>query len=306
MYSFDEGGNVLIDRAQAEIVSSATRARTLSRRASALTQNQFIPFQPISGTTWSVYQQRLGAMFTGLFQKMKVPTKATVSSPRGGGDFRTVYFKMMNDWASTDLQGFRGPIPAVEINGLSEIVFLLPADGAVIRYLGRLLRKYPGFFNVQLGHGNMFNGRVNTLDSSVATMGANPHGMCIRVKELFGQGVGGRTEANVGTLRAILRTMDLADVVPGINQILTTLSRKIKSTDGAWGEDPKFPIVNFMRKVPITDWLDLDQYAQNFHGNNKDLYSDKNVYGVIALGDKLPFVQANGPSGDYKWTQPRS
>lgn len=306
MYAFDEKGNVLIDTAQANLISEATRNRTISRRAQALHQNQFIPFQPIHPQTWNIFNQRLAAMFSDVFGAMKVPNRSTVAAPRGANDFRTIYFKALNDWASVDLQGFKGPIPASEINGLSDVVFFLPADGAVIRYLGRLLRKYPGFFEVKLGSGETFNGRVATLDNSSATMGSNLHGMTIRVQERFASDLSGRFESTVGTLKAIVRTMQIKTVIEGINQIISTLSRKIRSLDGSWGEDPKFPIVNFNRKVQLTGWCDLQAFDRNFHGNNKELYSDRAVYSVIANGDKLPFVQTSGSSGEYKWTQPRS
>lgn len=306
MYAFDENGNVLIDNAQAQLISTATRNRTISRRAQSLSQNQYTPFNPITPATWHSFNARLGTMFTELFHRMKVPSRGTVAAPRGANDFRTIYFKALNDWASVDLQGFNGPIPATEINGLSEVVFFLPADGAVIRYLGRLLRKYPGFFDVKIGHGSSIGNRLTTLDNSVATAGDNLHGMCIRVREQFGHDLSGRFESNVGTLKAILRTMDINQVIDGINQVLSTLSRKMRSQDGTWGEDPKFPIVNFSRKVNFQDWRNLVDYDQNFHGNNKDLYYDRAVYGVIASGDKLPFTQTSGSSGEYKWTQPRS
>ncbi len=306
MYAFDEKGNVLIDNAQAQLISTATRNRTISRRAQALSNNQYTPFQPVQNATWHSLNSRLGAMFTEIFHRMKVPSRGTVSAPRGANDFRTVYFKALNDWASVDLQGFNGPIPATELNGLAEVVFFLPADGAVIRYLGRLLRKYPGFFDVKIGPGNSFNSRVATLDNSSATVGDNIHGMCIRVREQFGSDLSGRFEANVGTLKAILRTMDINQIIDGLNQVLSTLTRKMRSQDGSWGEDPKFPIVNFYRKVNFRDWRQLVDYDQNFHGNNKDLYSDRAVYSVIASGDKLPFTQTSGSSGEYKWTQPRS
>lgn len=306
MYAFDENGNVLIDVSQSELINTATRNRTISRRAQAFSQNQFIPFQPVTSQTWDTFHRRLGAMFSDLFRLMKVPSRSTVATPRGGGDFRTLYFKALNDWASVDLQGFHGPIPAMEVSGLSDVTFFLPADGAVIRYLGRLLRKYPGFFQVSLGPGNSFTQRIATLDNSSAITGANHHGMCIRVRETLSGNVSGRIETNVGTLKAILRTMELGTILEGLNKILSTLSRKLKSLDGTWGEDPKFPIVNFLQKVPLQDWVDVSTYHQNFHGNNKDLYADRNVYGVIALGDKLPFVQSSGSSGEYKWTQPRS
>lgn len=306
MYAFDEKGNVLIDNTQVELIATATRNRTISRRAQALSQNQYVPFQPITPQTWNIFNQRLGAMFTEVFHAMKVPARGAVSPPRGPNDFRSIYYKALNDWASVDLQGFHGPIPATEVNGLSDVTFFLPADGAVIRYLGRLLRKYPGFFEIMIGPGNSFTQRVATLDNSTANVGANPHGMCIRVKELFGSSLAGRFESNVGTLRAILRTMDIRKIIEGVNQVLSTLSRKIRSIDGTWGEDPKFPIVNFDRKCRFREWSPLASFDQNFHGNNKELYSDRVVYGVIANGDKLPFVQTSGSSGEYKWTQPRA
>lgn len=306
MYSFDEHGNVLIDASQEELLNSASRNRTISPRAHALIQNQFIPFQPVVPATWGSFTQRLGSMFSRIFADMKVPHRGTISTPRGANDFRTIFYKALNDWASVDLQGFRGPIPATEINGLSDLAFFLPADGAVIRYLGRLQRKYPGFFRVDMASGNLIQGRVATLDNSSATMGPNIHGMIIRVRETFGGGLTGRIDNNVNTLRAILRTMDLSEVIAGVNQVLATLSRKIRSQDGTWGEDPKFPIVDFPRKVAIRDWCNVDGYDRNFHGNNKDLYADRSVYQMISDGDKLPFVQTSGSSGEYKWTQPRS
>lgn len=306
MYAFDENGNVLIDNAQAQLIADATRNRTISRRAQALSQNQFIPFQPITGQTWALYQQRLGAMFTEIFQNMKVPNRGNVSPPRGSNDFRIIYHKALNDWASVDLHGFKGPIPATEVNGLSDVVFFLPADGAVIRYLGRLLQKHPGFFTVHLGYGAMFTRQVATLDNSSAMMGPNLHGITLRVQEHLGQGLGGRLESSVGTFKSILRTMEIREIIDGLNKVISTLSRKFKSNDGTWGEDPKFPIVNFQTKTELRDWVNLADYHQNFHGNNKPLYSDRAVYGVIALGDKLPFVQSSGSSGEYKWTQPRS
>lgn len=306
MYAFDENGNVLIDNTQTQLIANANRNRTISRRAQALSNNQYTPFQPVSHNTWALLNSRLGTMFTEIFHRMKVPTRGTVSAPRGANDFRSIYFKALHDWASVDLQGFNGPIPATEINGLTEVVFFLPADGAVIRYLGRLLRKYPGFFDIRIGQGNTFNSRVATLDNSSAVVGENIHGMCIRVREQFANDLGGRFDGNVGTLKAILRTMDIGQVINGVNKVLSTLTRKIRSHDGTWGEDPKFPIVNFNRKVNFRDWRVLTEYDQNFHGNNKDLYSDRNVYSVIASGDKLPFTQTSGSSGEYKWTQPRS
>lgn len=306
MYAFDENGNVLIDTAQADLIAKATRNRTISRRAQALSQNQFIPFQPITMGTWTVFQRRLGEMFAELFQGMKVPHRGIPSPPRGANDFRSIYFKALNDWASVDLQGFQGTLPAAELNGLSEIIFFLPADGAVIRYLDRLLRKFPGFFTVSIGPGNAFTKQITTIDNAVARVKDNPHGMTLRVKETFGGNIGGRTDSNVSTLKAILRTMEIRQILAGLNKILTTLSRKLHSPEGTWGEEPRFPIVNFQRKVDIRDWMDLATYGRNFHGNNKELYADKNVYGVIAAKDKLPFAQAVTPSGEHKWTQPQS
>lgn len=306
MYSFDENGNVLIDTAQADLIAKATRNRTISRRAQALSQNQFIPFQPISPATWSRFSTRLGEMYAGLFQRMKVPTKNPPHPPRGGNDFRNIYFKALNDWASVDLQGFHGSLPAAEIHGLSDLVFFLPADGAVIRYLDRLLRKYPGFFTISLGPGNAFTKQITTLDNSSARVGENPHGMTLRVNETFGAGIAGRTDSNVSTLKAILRTMEIDPILDGLNKIFTTLSRKMHSLDGTWGEEPRFPIVNFNRKVDIRDWMDLATYGRNFHGNNKELYADRNVYSVIPAKNKLPFVLVESPSGEHKWTQPQA
>lgn len=305
MYSFDEKGNVLIDTSQSQLITEATRNRTISPRAIALSQNQFVPFNPITHATWHSFAIRLHTMFSELFQGLKVPLRAPVAPPRGANDFRSLYFRMLGDWASTDLQGFRGPIPAAELNGMQDIVFFLPADGAVIRYLGRLIRKYPDFFQIHLGLGNAFTRRITTVDNSAATLGDAHHCMSLRVKEGLAPTPLGRIDNNVATLRAIKRTMELKEIIPGLNKILTTLSRKIRSVDGSWGEDPKFPIVNFHRKVPISSWVSIEDYDRNFHGNNKDLYADRAVYSVIDNADKIPFIQTEGSSGEHKWTHPR-
>ena len=306
MYSFDEKGNVLIDTTQSDLITRATRNRTISRRAQALSQNQFIPFQPVTAATWNVFQQRLSQMFAELFQAMKVPHRGTPSPPRGANDFRNIYYKALNDWASVDLQGFSGVLPAAEVHGLSDIVFFLPADGAVIRYLDRLLRKFPGFFTVQLGPGNAFVQQITTLDNTLVRVRDNSHGMTIRVTETFGAGISGRTEANVGTLKAILRTMEIGQILAGLNKIFSTLARKMYSLEGTWGEEPTFPIVNFARKVDVRDWMDVSTYGRNFHGNNKELYADKNVYSVISATDKLPFALTTSSSGEHKWTHPQA
>ena len=306
MYAFDEKGNVLIDTAQAELLEVARRNRTISPRAQALSQGQYIPYNPITQTTWHMFGQKLGVMFSEIYRSLKIPMARPGSSiPRGSGDFKAIYAKILTDWASADLQGFKGALPAVEINP-QELVFFLPADGAVIRYLGRLLRKYPGFFDISIAAGGGFMTRISTIDNSAATLGPNDHCMAIRVRDRFGSGfAGSRVDSGTNTLRAIIKTLDLKEILGGVNQVFTTLSRKITSTDGMWGEEPRFPIVNFNRKVRFEEWKDLQQYDRNFHGNNKELYSDRGIYRLIDKGLKHPFHQVSSSSGEYKWTQPK-
>lgn len=305
MYAFDELGNVLIDNTQGNQIEIAQRNRTLSRRAHAFVNNQFIPFQPLSETTWRIFSTRMTDSFNAICRNMKTPVRAA-PLPRGPGDLRSLYAKIVTDWVSTDLQGFKGALPVVEIAGQSEMIFLVPADGAVIRYLGRLMRKHPRFFDIYIGRGDGFmSSRVTTIDGSQVVFGDVSHCMAVRVKERFSEGTG-RFENNVNLLRGFKRILELDKIIPGLNKVFSTISRKLRNNDGSWGESPRFPIVDFSRKINLRGWDHLISVDENFHGNRKDLYSDRSVYEMIDPGIKYPFGQALNSSGEYKWIKPRA
>lgn len=313
MYAFDDHGNVLIDTDKTDLIAAASRNRTISKRAYALSQLQYTPFNPVTGATWNIFLTRLNEMYRSLWRNMKSPVRNTaIPNLRGPGDFTSLYTKIITDWVSNDLTGFKGPLPVAELNGLKTLAFFVPADGAVIRYLGRLQQKAQGLFDISVGRCEDMGGRVTTLDGSSASITRGENCMVIQVTEKFNVGLTGRFEGSVSTLRGIQQVMKIDKVVDSLNKVTTTLSRKLMSQDGSWGETSRFPITNFSRKVVDlrifnrTGLISLEDIHTQFHGNRPSLYGDRAVYDMVALEDRQPFTQTVTGNGEHKWTQPRS
>ncbi len=305
MYSFDENGNVLIDASKRNLVEQAKANRTISPRALSLTNMQLQAFNPLTTTTWSTFTRKFRELNSEVWMAMKNPPRTAPDvMPSGSGDLRRIYQKIVQDWISTDLQGFNGALPIIEVQGVSDIIVVMPADGAVIRYLARLVRKSYGLIEVQIGPGNGLRSQVTTINGSSATVNIGEHLMTVRILENFSGALGSRFEHNVNMLRGLRRMMDIRDNLPSISQVFTTLTRKIRSMDGVWGEEGRFWIAGFHRKVPaFHQYQSVIMYDRNFHGNNKELYGDRAVKDLIAASEKLPFINVN-ESGGSAWTQP--
>ena len=227
---------------------------------------------------------------------------------RGGSDLKGIYQKCISDVITSDLQGFTGPVPVVQVaTQVADFIIFMPADGAVIRYLARVLRNVPdNLVMVRIGQGNAgYKQAVVTTDGSTVLLGPAMHGISIHIKENYGRGIA-RFDSLIPVATGLIRAMGIQDITPGFLQVLTTLSRKIRSLDGTWGEEPKFPIVNISNKLGLVDPIPAEDLGRSMHGNNRHLFGDKGVYPVIALGDKLPFIHAEGNAGTYKWTQPKA
>jgi len=308
MFSFDESGNVLIDTEQSDAISRATANRTISARATALTRGQYSPISPVHASIFAPFLRDLGERFKAVGATLRGGV-ARVPHPRGPTDLTMLGNRAVSDWIATDLQGFEGPLPILEMNGTRIMDYLLPADGAVIRYLGRLLRKSKGLISVDIlrnGDGRPIG--VRTVDASDAVNPSNPHTMRLRVNVRYSDGTSGRFDGGtVESLVALLKIMDIQEEFPTLLQVLRTLSRKLHSTDGNWGEAPKFPIVNFRDKIAELmrgESVEVQQVDNLFHGNSQRMYSDKSVYDVIDATLKQALISTKPISGAAPWITP--
>jgi hypothetical protein len=134
--------------------------------------------------------------------------------------------------------------------------------------------------------------------------------MRLRIFMRYSHGTSGRFENAVpDTLVALLKMMDIEEEFPALPRVLRTLSRKLRSTTGNWGEEPRFPVVNFRGKMDgymSNGRVELSLIHHLFHGNRSQMYSDKSVYAVMDENMKQPLL-ATKPitsTGAAQWITP--
>lgn len=315
MFSFDERGNVLIDSEQSDAISRAASNRTISARATALSRGQYQPVAPINSNVLEPFISELCTRYRAICTNLRGGA-TRVPTPRGVADITAIGVRAIGDWVSVDLQGFEGPLPIMEMEGVRTLDYLFPADGAVIRYLGRLLRKSKGLIAVDLvQNGDGRPTSIRTLDASEAVNPNGDHIMRIRVALKYSEGIAsGRLDApTIDSLKALLKVMDIQEELPSFMQVLRTLSRKLRNDQGTWGEKPRFPVVNFRTKtsrlftgqtsggrVPLISADEL------FHGNSP-MYADKSVYEVLSDTLKSPLISSRPiTTGGAPWTIPQA
>lgn len=305
MYRIDENGFPVSDPNMSNRVTRATRDRLLSPRAAAMTSMDITKIRASS---------LLGREFSSqlVFKTNEILSQVySVANPHsrarsngaylGTGEIEAVLSKLMVGLVKYELQGFPGALP-VSYDG-NRIQAYFPADGAVIRYLSRAMANnpFPDLFNLAVlpvSQGEQFS----SIDGSVCRS-SNLHIMKVTCEFGFTSGTV-YTAGMTNSLHLTRRVLEIQQIIYGLRKVMTVLTRKLISSDGSYGELPKFPIVNFGRKVSpqrITPGVRI-----SMHGNNKGLFGDKSIYQVLPFGEKAPLISSSGIKGrEYQWIRPK-
>lgn len=313
MYVIDASGNALIDTSIQDEVDKATRDRTLSPRAEAFINPRSISLTHLTRNAEHGFATKVSQMVREVALRLGLITKAVRANEGVQGmtqDARSMMTKIMTRAITRGLAGYPGVVPIIQYSGWDQFRVILPADGAVIRYLRRCMRNSGcTYLNVTLNH-------VQEGDSCTTVDG---HSVMIRpstsmyVMVVHNQPNNGRTNASAN---AMLRALEISKLSEGFVAITRTLARRCMTTDGSWGEAPKFPIMNFSQKAqvrPLSTNLngylgaDSDHMRHQLSGNNQALFGDKSVYHSLDMFAKSVFSVVHNREGamQYEWKDPR-
>lgn len=307
MYVIDDKGQVLIDSEFREAVDKAERSRTLSPRASALVRGAPINLGHLVGNAEHGYALKVLELVKNVALRLGLTTKSNRHFENANGLDTQVPFLIqlaIEKTLSRGLAGFPGVIPVAHFSGWDNFLVVLPADGAMIRYLDRAMR------NSSMKEFLRINVQPATDRDSYSTIDGGSLAskrdvtMYIRV-QLTPRRYPGSTGT---TVNKMLRAMAIRKELEAVSRVVSTISRRFFSVCGTWGEFPKFPILNSHLKMPtIMSQISLGTEGfPSIHGNNASYFGDKSVYDAMDGMMKLPFTTSATRDGvRYEWKDPR-
>lgn len=307
MYVIDDKGQVLIDSEFREAVDKAERSRTLSPRAAALVRGAPINLGHLVGNAEHSYALKVLDLVKNVALRLGLTTKSNRHFDSINGLDSQVPFLVqlaLEKTLSRGLAGFPGVIPVAHFSGWDNFLVVLPADGALIRYMNRVMRKssMQEFLKINL-QPVADRDAYSTIDGG-SLVSKRDVAMYFRV-QLTPCRYAGSTG---NTVNKMLRAMAIRKDLESVQQVVSTISRRFYSVCGTWGELPKFPILNPHLKMPtVMSQIYLgDTNFPQIHGNNAGYFGDKSVYAAMDGVMKLPFTTSATREGvRYEWKDPR-
>lgn len=305
MYSFDEEGNVVQDPDREQLIQRLQRNRQISARADSIYRFN-LPAVSHGGlfgfSFWIRFERAFNDAWNDCMAKLRGRSQGVSPSL---GNLRALSSKALSIFVKEELQGFPGPVPICQA-GANGIYVFLPADGAVLRYLGRLAVRNPHSHLVRM---NVFPIRnltqqLSSIDGSRIRV-QDRNVMAINFRIGFEDSLPDVHGSNESSLPLVKRMLEVKEITGYLVKVLQTLSRKMVSFDGSWGEYPKFPIVGAQEKL-ARFYTPIGENHRGISGNNKELFGDKSVYQVMDIASKVPLIEASSTrEGGMQWIHPQ-